>query len=183
MSNVTPYVVGFCFSTDKRKLALIRKKRPKWQAGLLNGFGGHIEDGESPMTAMTREFQEETGVTTTSSDWRMFARLHGEYFSLCCFACFNDEFFKQVKTTTDEEVCQVHPYFLQDKLDVVSNVPWLVGMCLDSDFSRIILDCHYDPMDPRLEAYGKIEEVLTKNAVETPLDIAKIIHEGAWDLT
>jgi 8-oxo-dGTP pyrophosphatase MutT (NUDIX family) len=43
-------------------VALIRKVRPSWQAGLLNGVGGHIESGETPHDAMVREFEEEAGV-------------------------------------------------------------------------------------------------------------------------
>lgn len=39
------YVLGFMFSTEDRgqKVALIKKLKPKWQAGLLNGIGGKIE--------------------------------------------------------------------------------------------------------------------------------------------
>lgn len=53
------YCLGFVFYD--RKVLLLRKNRPKWQAGKLNGLGGHIEDNESPWSAMQREFQEETG--------------------------------------------------------------------------------------------------------------------------
>ena len=54
------YVLGFCFSRDHSKVVLIAKNRPKWQAGRLNGIGGHVEDGEIPIVAMAREFREES---------------------------------------------------------------------------------------------------------------------------
>ena len=38
-------VVGFAFTEDRRSVILIRKNRPEWQAGRLNGVGGHIEPG------------------------------------------------------------------------------------------------------------------------------------------
>lgn len=60
MGDVVRYVVGFALD-HRDRVALIRKKRPEWQAGLLNGIGGHVEPGESPLAAMRREFREETG--------------------------------------------------------------------------------------------------------------------------
>ena len=55
------YVAGFCFSECGGRVALIRKLKPEWQRGLLNGIGGKMEPGESLHSAMVREFEEETG--------------------------------------------------------------------------------------------------------------------------
>lgn len=55
------HVVGFALD-EANRVCLIWKTHPAWQAGLLNGVGGHIEEGESPEEAMRREFQEETGL-------------------------------------------------------------------------------------------------------------------------
>jgi len=57
------YVVGFAIDEHQRVL-LIRKKRPDYQAGKLNGVGGKIEWGETPTGAMRREFLEETTIQT-----------------------------------------------------------------------------------------------------------------------
>jgi 8-oxo-dGTP pyrophosphatase MutT (NUDIX family) len=54
------YVVGFLFSQDESKVLLVWKNRPAWQNGKLNGIGGKIEAGETPLQAMEREFKEET---------------------------------------------------------------------------------------------------------------------------
>jgi 8-oxo-dGTP diphosphatase len=54
------YVVGFQFNNAGDRVALIKKGRPEWQAGLWNGIGGGVERGESAEQAMEREFQEET---------------------------------------------------------------------------------------------------------------------------
>src|SRR5690349_13991679 len=41
------YALGFLFDGTGR-VVLIRKRRPAWQAGLLNGVGGKVEPGEAP---------------------------------------------------------------------------------------------------------------------------------------
>lgn len=55
------YVLGFMFNLAESKVLLVWKNRPAWQAGKLNGVGGKIEEGETPIQAMNREFAEETG--------------------------------------------------------------------------------------------------------------------------
>lgn len=63
-------VVGLAFHAGR--VLMVRKKRPKWQAGLWNGVGGVVEDGEKPLHAMTREFCEETGHLTQPIMWTHF---------------------------------------------------------------------------------------------------------------
>lgn len=57
---MTVYTCAFAF--HKNNVLLIRKAKPDWQAGLLNGIGGKVEDGESIFQATVREFKEETGL-------------------------------------------------------------------------------------------------------------------------
>ena len=37
------YTVGFVFSEGFKSVLLIRKTKPDWQAGLMNGVGGEAE--------------------------------------------------------------------------------------------------------------------------------------------
>lgn len=67
------YVVGFMFDEAERDVLLIRKTHPEWQTGKLNGVGGRIEDGETPLEAMCREFKEEVGIE--HPHWREFCIL------------------------------------------------------------------------------------------------------------
>ncbi len=53
------YVVGFAFDKTETSLLLILKAKPDWQKGRWNGIGGSIEDGETPLQAMNREWNEE----------------------------------------------------------------------------------------------------------------------------
>lgn len=72
MSEGKRFVVGFVFSPDLRTVILLRKTRPEWQAGKLNGMGGRVELGETYLQAMHREGQEESGMDWP---WEHFATM------------------------------------------------------------------------------------------------------------
>jgi len=60
------YVMGFIFNKAKDKVLLVEKNKPDWMAGRWNGMGGKIGDNnkdETPLEAMRRECEEETGST------------------------------------------------------------------------------------------------------------------------
>ncbi len=61
------YVLGFYF--EGGHVLLIEKSKPDWQRGKVNGLGGSILEYETPTDAMVWEFQEESGIATTRSDW------------------------------------------------------------------------------------------------------------------
>jgi 8-oxo-dGTP diphosphatase len=129
------YVAGFLFSGDLSLVALIRKNKPAWQAGRLNGIGGKIEGLETPEMAMVREFEEETGLATPVSNWTHFLTMSGEStdgqpFEVFFFACYGET--DDLKTVTDEtvvltEVAEVNPA----RNDMVENLPWLIGLAYD----------------------------------------------------
>jgi len=138
MANLKRYVLGFLFSSNKEFVFLIKKNRPDWQSGKLNGIGGHIELGELIDEAMTREFQEETGVLIKA--W--------EYFGMMGSA--NKEGIWQVylftsvlplnhnipQTVTDEEVIAVRvtDLLLKGNMNIIPNLRWLIPMALTMDF-------------------------------------------------
>lgn len=55
------YVLVLVLTSDLGAVYLLRRQAPPF-AGLLNGFGGKIEAGESPDQAAWRELREETGL-------------------------------------------------------------------------------------------------------------------------
>ena len=79
------YCLGFAFNPMMDRVALIRKTRPEWQSGLLNGIGGKVEDGEGSVQAMRREFHEETAVLIPPVRWRYFAAMNGPDWTVDCF--------------------------------------------------------------------------------------------------
>ncbi|GBG14464.1 DNA mismatch repair protein MutT [Novimethylophilus kurashikiensis] len=103
MRNITHYVIGLMFSPDSTKLVGILKHRPSFLAGLLNGVGGHVEEGESPASAVRREFEEETGVVTREEDWKFFHTLSGPTYVMHCFYMHSDKYM-EARTTTDEPI-------------------------------------------------------------------------------
>lgn len=121
------FVVGFLFSQDRRKVALIHKLRPPWQKNKLNGIGGKMEAGEEPLNAMTREFLEEAGVEII--DWEFVLRYHNENsYEVFFFRHFSDDIYKV--TQQEEEPIRIIPVSILPS-NTIYNVRWLIPLCLD----------------------------------------------------
>ncbi|MGE0412002.1 MAG: NUDIX hydrolase [Verrucomicrobiales bacterium] len=125
------YVLGFLFSPDRQRVALIRKAKPDWQKGLLNGIGGKVEFGEDDFQAMAREFREETGYQK-KIDWRNYCAMEGIGWEVSCFVALGDV---DALATADEEepvevrrVEELHP----GCKGTIENLPWLIALALDS---------------------------------------------------
>lgn len=69
------YTVCFLFSPDGKSVLMTRKKKTSYK-NRLNGVGGKIEDGESPIRGAQREILEETGVELKFSDLYWLATTH-----------------------------------------------------------------------------------------------------------
>lgn len=129
------YVTGFLFSNDSSRVVLIKKLAPEWQKGLLNGVGGKIEPGETPIDAMTREFQEETGVFIPTNEWHCYLHIdRPQQYELDVFFAYSDLAF-QARTVEKEEIIVVEVSKLPENL--VPNLKWLIPLALDkqADFS------------------------------------------------
>lgn len=143
------YVLGFGFTEPTRSagtgVILIKKKRPDWQAGLLNGVGGKIEKDESPYQAMRREFREETGEWVRG--WIRFAILTWRHShnrpvksEMHVFAAYDLR--NTVSTMTDESV-DIYPTTSLDSLRLVDNNRWLVPMALESRLHNVKASIDY----------------------------------------
>lgn len=134
--NKKAYVVGFLLDRDEKQVVLIRKKRPLWQQGLLNGVGGKIEPEENPLDAMRREFQEETGAHVET--WTHYATMSGPDWTVFCYFAHNSEELTKVKTQGDsmdgdaEEVATYYTDLVFDRKDLIGNVRWLIPLALNS---------------------------------------------------
>lgn len=123
------YVVGFAFDETNR-VALILKERPPWQKGLFNGIGGKIEEDETPLDAMIREFDEETGVLI--SDWQLYATLLYPDSEIFFFRTkVPVEYLDELKTTTDEliYIFTLEEFNLKPS-DCVRNLSWLLPLAM-----------------------------------------------------
>lgn len=132
------YVLGFAHDNDN--VALIRKRRPAWQAGKLNGIGGKIEPGESAPDAMRREFTEEAGLHVAY--WRTVAYLTGPDWRVTVYAAHVLDLAQRVTTRTDEEIEIVRIADLS-RADALTNVAWIFGICRDPDLRHRVVTVTY----------------------------------------
>lgn len=130
---MTEYVAGFVFANAGTKVLLIRKKRPEWQCGRLNGIGGHIEPGETPKQAIVREFREEAGVHI--EDWRNFLTLSGNDWKVYFYECWLEELpgpFPSFKSMTDENIewWDTKDIVFPRTDNAMPNLSWILPMAL-----------------------------------------------------
>lgn len=126
------YVVGFLFRAEGAEVALIMKKRPAWQAGLINGVGGKMEPNEPALDAMRREFKEETG--SPINDWEQFATIVGDRYTIHCFCSF-EKAVAPLKSVTDEEVDWYAVHDLPGQ-PLENDLRWLIPMALSGRVSH-----------------------------------------------
>lgn len=132
---MTKWVLGFIFNETGQVVLLLKKRRgPKFNIGKLNGIGGKIERGESPLQAIIREAKEETGIEDFKADWRQFATLETESGTVECFSIFSFSMYNY-KQLEDEELGNYDISSLTNsklKGDLTSNLSWLIGMALEN---------------------------------------------------
>ncbi len=129
------YTCGLIFSQDLERVVLIEKKKPDWQAGLLNGVGGKQEKNERrPRQTMRRECLEECGLDIPETDWTMFAEILAPAVNETRVTFFRvvREDIDGVTTCTNEnvaihrvdDVLRVYPHAL------IPNLRWLIPLAL-----------------------------------------------------
>lgn len=135
MKTEQKYVVGFMFDESMSNVALIRKNKPAWQAGLLNGIGGKIEADETAAHAMAREFAEEACGYGGEELWRHFCSMDGTNNDGSSFCV---EFFFTIGephklTSMEDEQIEVVPSadIAAWKEKTIGNLPWLVALAVD----------------------------------------------------
>ena len=99
------YASGLLFSSSMDHVAVVEKSRPARFAGKLFPQGGHVEVGETPRQAVSRECEEELGVQIKDEHWVPIAITktndNGEL--MATFFASSDKIFDAV-TTTEESV-------------------------------------------------------------------------------
>src|SRR5207248_10224686 len=119
------YACGFLFSEDCMRVVLIRKRRPPWQAGKLNGVGGKIEATDaSPLVAMVREFREEAAATV--ENWQEILTLTAPDWHTHFYRAFGD--LSSTRALTDEQL-EIHTT-RQLPDDTIPNLHWMIPLML-----------------------------------------------------
>jgi 8-oxo-dGTP diphosphatase len=135
------YVAGFLFSPDKKSVVLVRKKRPDWQAGRLNGVGGSVEDGETPVAAMRREFMEEAGLDVP--DWHAFGTVTGRKGLTVVHFFWAVGEVNDAKTMTDEDIA-ARDVDLIPPQEMVRAVAWMLPLARDGNVTAQTVDGTFD---------------------------------------
>lgn len=141
------YVVGFIH--NDHEVALIRKNRPQWQDGFLNGIGGKVEKYENIHDAMVREFKEEAGRFV--GPWEHFLTLEGEIARVYCFAVYDEhsDHIPKLETQEDEPI-EIWPLgWLNTGIEesaTVPNLEWIIPLLLQRAKYRkpITIEFHGD---------------------------------------
>jgi len=123
------YVVGFLFSKDLKSVLLIRKKKPDWQVGRLNGIGGKVEQNESPYDAIKREFKEETDLQIDW--WKLKVKMNTPDCLVYFYASIGKLEYAKKMTEEDLLIYQVNE-ISSDKINTIYNLKWLIRLCLES---------------------------------------------------
>lgn len=126
---MTNYVIGFAFTGNS--VVLIKKNRPEWQAGKLNGIGGKIEIHELPERTMVREFQEEAGVWV--DHWKKRGVMIFDHTNVYVFSTLlNVREKAELRSLTDEPI----GLYLIDSLppNVIPNLRWIIPYCFHEPY-------------------------------------------------
>lgn len=120
------YTIGALFTPDFKRVLLILKSKPKWQAGKYNLPGGSIEEGENCFQCVAREFKEETDIDIPVDNWHYIGKIEndGNYYVDFLSAIYQKEIHGLMKMTTAEIPVWVDCDSLPD--NVISNLHWLI---------------------------------------------------------
>jgi len=134
------YVCGFAIYPPRWVLLVRKKFGPSAVVGRLNGVGGKVEEGESPLQAMRREFREETlGIDVLEDRWRSGVILEASHWEVHFFST-NVEMDKGPPPENDVgEEMNRYPLKNLSRLDVVPNLHWLLPLCIDRDVLPVVI--------------------------------------------
>jgi len=132
------FVLGFLFSPSLEKVVLLRKNRPPWEKGYLNGISGHVEQDESPLHALNRESSKQIDY---NGRWTYFGRIENKILGGiidCFYSVFPDEDVK-VQSKTDEEAMiviteSIIEFGLEGRkpmgISILENIPLLIAAAM-----------------------------------------------------
>lgn len=147
------YVLGFVFNRKQDKVLLIRKEKPEWQAGFWNGIGGKIEPiDKSPLEAMQRESDEETGMRLNWKHCITFVCSGGTVFvykAIDNLNCGHENYCNEIhfKQIENEKLETWRLDSLPEKR--MENLKWIIPMLLSTCQFPVIL--HEDNVEKHTE--------------------------------
>lgn len=120
-------VLAFIFSPEMTHVLLIRKKKPSWQRGMLNGLGGKIEPGERPLAAIVREVREESGIEIHGGDFIAFGSMvaRDDAWRVHLFAAVSEKI-RKLEAIEHEEGWLTLQHVSMLPANIIRNLAWLI---------------------------------------------------------
>lgn len=139
------YCLGFVKDSVTLDVPLIYKLKPEIHRGKYNGVGGKLEEGESALESMVREFQEEIGEYVPAEKWTYRGRLEAPDGVVYCFTAVHD-----LKNPKDVENGNDLMWFSLETFNSFGNVPngddilvpnleWLIRLCFDEEYLNFVI--------------------------------------------
>ena len=128
MLSKPAFVLALLYSVDRRRVVLMRRTRPAWQAGRVNALGGRLQSGESAAAAARREVREECGVDV--AEWREVLVWEDAEYVMHVMRGVSEHAL-EARSIEDQEVFLEEVLALPD--NVIDNLRWLVPLALDAD--------------------------------------------------
>lgn len=154
---MTHYCLGFVYIGNR--VLLIRKNldcKLEFMRGKLNGIGGHVEDGETPLQAMIREFTEESGINKDFVEWKEKGMIFGNGYDVTIFrgnvlSTFN--FYNKHSFPIKSNEGEIDQFYLEGPGwgEVVDNIPILLPLINTYNGYKYFLDYGVDVTGPGKE--------------------------------
>ena len=128
------YVLGFAFNHGRTHV-LLQKKKSKYSIfENYNGIGGKIENRETVLEAMTREFFLATKIKTDPSGWNKICVIYGEDWMCHVFSNYIQHKDSLYNLCGKDDNGLILPTVENvNSLDLEHSVAWLIPMCLDDN--------------------------------------------------
>lgn len=140
--KVSPIHLVLGFVTFGNFVLLIKKDHPADQVGKMNGIGGHVEEGESPLEAMRREATEEAGDFVGGLEWvKKGTVIWGRETVLHCFYADGGET-PRFENKTSEKL-SITPIRRLYGVDCVDDLDYLIPLCMASGLESFALEGHH----------------------------------------
>ena len=125
------YTLGAFFRDDYKKVLLMEKKTPEWQRDKKSFPGGKIQELESPVYSLVREFSEETGYFVPPEDWIYCGVINARcvYTVDIYAAAFNNHKVLPVTDFHEGYPCWADISRLPE--NVLPNLRWMIPFCAD----------------------------------------------------
>lgn len=123
------FSVGFIFNKDLKKVLLMHKTKPEFQAGKLNGLGGKIEGNETSVENFVREIKEEANLDLEKEKCIYIGKMQGRDWWCDTFGYIYDGDINDAKSMEIEQIEWFDLKHLPENL--LENVGWLIEITLD----------------------------------------------------